>query len=70
MTRWTGKTITLQIGAKWTYKLELKEESEPSPCADVVFGRGAFSSEQEAEAAGDAHFKSGNREAFLNYSAQ
>ena len=33
MTRWTGKTITLQIGAKRTYKLELKEESEPSPRA-------------------------------------
>jgi len=49
--------ITLQIGKKWTYKLELQEESEAGPRIDVVFGRGAFSSEQEAKTAGDAHLK-------------
>ena len=57
MTRWTSKTITLQIGTKWTYKLELREESEAGPRTDVVLGRGAFSSEQEAKSAGDAHLK-------------
>ena len=57
MTRWTGKTITLQVGKKWTYKLELQEESEAGPRTDVVFGREAFSSEQEAKTAGDVHLK-------------
>jgi hypothetical protein len=55
MARWTGQTATLQIGAKWTYKLELREES--SGQTDVVLGRGAFNSEQEAKAAGDTHLK-------------
>jgi len=47
----TGEAITLRIGAKWTYKLELREESVPTPRTEVLLGRGRFNSEQEAKAA-------------------
>jgi len=57
MTRWTGEAITLRIGAKWTYKLALREESVPTPRTEVVLGRSTFKSEQEAKAAGDADLK-------------
>ena len=57
MARWTGEAITLRIGAKWTYKLELREESVPTPQTELVLGRGTFSTEQEAKATGDADLK-------------
>ena len=57
MARWTGQTITLQIGAKWNYKLELREESDTGGRSDIVLGRATFNSEQEAKAGGDAHLK-------------
>jgi len=55
MAHWTGKTITLQIGTKWTYKLELWEESGGK--ADLVLGRGMFNSEAEAKTVGETHLK-------------
>lgn len=55
MARWRGATITLQIGAKWTYKLKLEEESGPSGRSDLVLGANTYPTEREAKAAGDAH---------------
>ena len=58
MARWKGEVITLRVGTKWTYKLELREESETNPRTELVLGRGTFTTEQEAKTAGDADLKS------------
>ena len=57
MTRWTGETITLQVGAKWIYKLKLAEESGPSGRSEIILGQNSYSTEQEAKAAGKNHLK-------------
>jgi hypothetical protein len=57
MARWTGQTLTLAVGPRWTYKLELQEETESGARSHLVLGRGMFGTEGEARAAGDAHLK-------------
>lgn len=57
MGRWTGETVTLQVGPKWTYKLRLEERTETGPRSTLVVGTKTFDSEQDAKTAGDVHLK-------------
>ncbi len=57
MERWTGETITLQLGAKWTYKLRLEEQTDRGPETKLVLATRVFDTEQEARSAGDSHLK-------------
>lgn len=57
MGRWTGETLTVQFGAKWTYKLRLEEQTETGTRSNLVLGAKAFDTQQEAISAGDAHLK-------------
>ena len=57
MERWRGETITVQIGAKWTYKLRLEEQTGTGAHSQLVLGDKIFDTPEEAKAAGDAHLK-------------
>ncbi len=57
MGHWTGETITVQIGAKWTYKLRLEEAAPTGAHSNLILADKVFNSQQEAKAAGDAHLK-------------
>ena len=58
MARWTGETITMQVGAQWTYKLRLLEQVEINPRSQLVLSQKMFSTEEEARSAGDVHLQS------------
>ena len=55
MGRWTAETLTLPIGAQWTYKLRLEDQT--SGQSKLVFAGRLFDTEQEARAAGDVRLK-------------
>lgn len=57
MGRSRGETIPVQIGAKWTYKLKLEEETESGTQSKLVLGSKVFETQEEAKRAGDAHLK-------------
>jgi len=47
----------MPVGCNWTYKLQLQEETASGAKTHLVLGRGAFPTEAEAQAAGEAHLK-------------
>ncbi len=57
MGRWRGETITVPIGARWTYKLKLEEQTEAGAQSNLVLGMKVFDTQEEAKVAGDAHLK-------------
>ncbi len=57
MGRWSGAAVTMPVGCNWTYKLQLQEQTASGTQAHLVLGRGAFPTEAEAQAAGEAHLK-------------
>lgn len=57
MAHWTGETITLSLGPKWTYKLRLEEHTEGGPQSHLLLGDQTFDSQAEAQAAGAARLQ-------------
>lgn len=57
MARWTGESITMQVGPKWTYKLRLERETEAGPQSQLVLGSNIFDTQEDARMAGEAHLE-------------
>lgn len=57
MARWTGETITMQVGPKWAYKLKLEEQTDAGPTSHLILGQGIYATQQEARSAAEAHLK-------------
>ncbi len=57
MGRSKGETITVQVGAKWTYKLRLEEETGTGAQSKLLLATKVFDTQEGAKTAGDAHLK-------------
>ncbi len=57
METWRGETLTVQFGAKWTYKLRLEQQAGVGAPSKLILGMEVFDTQQEAKKAGDAHLQ-------------